>query len=70
MKTRDKHHLFVLNMYILCVSRVGFYQNSNLKYTRNYTQMQNQTVFVLEQYSKRHPSTNFNKTPSANHILL
>ncbi len=25
---------------------------------------------LLEQFSKRHPSTNFNKTPSVNHILL
>ncbi len=27
-------------------------------------------LFILEQYSKQHPSTNFNKTPSANYILL
>jgi hypothetical protein len=25
---------------------------------------------ILEQYFKRHPSTHFNKTPSANYILL
>ncbi len=25
---------------------------------------------ILEQYFKRHPSTNFNKTPSVNYILL
>jgi hypothetical protein len=25
---------------------------------------------ILEQYSERHPTTNFNKTPSTKHILL